>query len=124
MAFTYDDTLPSDRDRARLRLSDNTSSTAILSDAEIDAVLSREGYQEGCAQLAEVKAAKYSERASDYHEADVIKIWQDRAKNFFELAKRIRAGVDAGLPIIVDPDDDGSAVGQMSRPDLSQYKTD
>lgn len=122
--FTYDENGATAKDRARLRLSDNVQSTALLDDREITSTLTRYGYVEGCAMLAEVKAAKYAERASEFTEADVRKSYMKRADQFYDLADRIRKGTDLDSPVVIDPDDEGSAVGQLARPDLTGYKTD
>lgn len=124
MAFSYDPTLPTSKDRARLRLQDNVQASAVLADEEITAVLAREGYQEGCAQLAEVKAAQFAQRASEFTEADVRKSYMKRSDQFYELADRIRRGTDIDMPIVLDPSDEGSAVGRLANPDLTDYRTD
>lgn len=67
MAFTYNDSLSSDRDKVRLLIGDVTSATAIFNDAELDGVLSLDSNVFRAAAIAlRARAATFIEKAIQY----------------------------------------------------------
>lgn len=61
MTATYDDTLPTDKDRARAILGDTNTASALLSDEHITAVLALEGsVSAGAAALADELIARFA----------------------------------------------------------------
>lgn len=124
MAFTFDASLPTARDRIRLRLGDDVDAGHQLEDETIDAVLSRHDEKEGTAVLAEVLAAKFSRKASEWTDGDAKESFTRRADQLYQLAKQIRNGPNVDQPVNLDQTVGPAAAGRLSSPDLSDYRTD
>jgi len=125
--MSFDPNLSTAKDRARLRLGDTANTAAdpeLLADATIEATIDRFGEKEGTAILAESLGALFYRRAETYEEADVKKIWRDRAKGMFDLAKAIRTGPNIDEPYNLDDSLGPSSAGKLADPDLSEYRTD
>jgi hypothetical protein len=111
MAFSFDLTLPSTRDRIRLMLGD-TVAPGLRQDETIDQMLIAFGEAEATARLAEGLAAQYAQRVDSFHSSTGMSVsWRDRVSTWLELAKRLRSQSGGG-PL-------GSASRAASRGDES-----
>lgn len=126
MSFSYDNTLPSFKDRVRLLVFDTVESTAAFSDEEIAAFESLQAnIYLAAAEFCRIKGLKIADRAFKFDtSADVRgglsidrnnqpKWWFDRAKNLTETA--MAQGVDEIIThVAFDIDENGV--------DRSQYQ--
>lgn len=96
MSATYDELLPTDRDRARALLGDtDVPDNALLTDAHIDAVLTLLGtFEAGVAFLADSLVAQIAQ------EPDSVKLpsglavsWKERIDAWTALAARMRGAL-------------------------------
>lgn len=81
MAFTYDDTLATARDRLRFALGDTVEAEALLQDATYEAALTRHGQDEAKAQsdLAAGLVARYSREPDRVRRDDGTEVsWKER----------------------------------------------
>lgn len=99
MSATYDQTLPTARDRIRFSLGDTTVSpeaSALIPDETYDALIIEHGETMATVVAAESLAAKFSQNPSQ-----VVLVggkaftWADRAKTLLELASRLRSALGA-----------------------------
>jgi hypothetical protein len=96
MSQTYNELLPTARDRARhaLGLTNVTSAAAaIYSDEHIDAVLARAGSEAaGIAVLADALVQKYAQKPDSVRLTSGLTVsWKERIDAWRELAQRMRA---------------------------------
>lgn len=125
MSATFDTALSTAKDRARLRLGlIDVATDPVLQDDTIEAAIDLYGEKEGTAILAQSVASVFYQRAETYDEADVKKVWRDRAKGMMDIAKAVRNGPNPEEPVNLDTTAGPAAAMQMARPDLSEYKTD
>jgi hypothetical protein len=91
-AATYSgDPAASDRDRVRFEVGDTNCTAPILSDAEIDALLTQEsGALLAASEAARKIAAKYAIRV-DCSIGSTRKAWSQQFRHYTELAKALRA---------------------------------
>lgn len=104
MAWTYDTTLPVDKDKVRLLIGDTFSTDPQLSDEEIDAILALYGSVARTAVGAcRMLAAKYS-RNADKWVGDLKILASQKAKAYLALAEELEdaggnaLGVSSGVP--------------------------
>lgn len=92
--MSYDDTDLSDLNRARGALGDtsNDSTTELLTDDHIDAVLMEDGYNLGVAKLAEELAAKYASKPGSVTLPSGLSVsWAYRVAQWNRVATQYRA---------------------------------
>lgn len=90
MAFTYDGTLDSDLEKARLLIGDTDSTKAQFQDAEITYFLDLEGnVQDAAAAACEALATKYSRRADFSIDGQLVKASQV-ARAYANRARELR----------------------------------
>ncbi|MCW5936729.1 MAG: hypothetical protein KIT11_05425 [Fimbriimonadaceae bacterium] len=108
MAFTYDSVNigAEGRDYARFLLGDVDSTTHLLEDEEVEALLALRGFREGVAQLAESCVARVSQQPERFEdEAGIQSEWtQQRVRHWTELAARMRANVTKTTATSLGPD--------------------
>lgn len=92
MAATYDPTLATPKDHARLALGDTDTTAALLDDTTIQAKLDSFGYCEALAQLAEALAVEYAQRPAVVGDNGQRFEWPDRVKAWKDLAAAARSG--------------------------------
>jgi hypothetical protein len=91
--MSFDEMLPSDRDRGRYLLGDTTNdqSTELLTDNAVDAALLQYGYAGGVAYLAEGLAARFAQQVSSTSlPGGLSASWSERVKYWLGLADRMR----------------------------------
>lgn len=102
MTASYDDTLPTDKDKARsiLGATDDTSATtALVTDEHIEAVLTWQGSLDGAvAFLASELASRYAQMPSDVSLPSGLRVaWRERIATWLALAGRASpTGVGSG----------------------------
>lgn len=90
MAWSYDPSLTTDKDRARFYIGDTDQEDPLLSDEEIDALIELEGSPRKAAITAlEHLAAKFSRQADTDNTGLAVSASQ-RAKAFAERAQELR----------------------------------
>lgn len=91
MAWTYSSALSTNRDRVRFLIGDTDTNDQQLQDSEIDWVLTQEGnVYLAAAKSCQALAAKYS-RQADSEVGDLAVKKSQRAKAYFDLAKKYKA---------------------------------
>lgn len=98
MSFSYDDSLPTDKDKVRLLIGDTDSANASYSDEAISALLTdnNDDVYETAAQLADGLAAKYSGHQDIKIDGFNVS-WGERAQSYRDMATRLRkTGKNAG----------------------------
>lgn len=93
--MAYDDTLPTDLDKARALLGDTTndSATELLTDDHIDAVLGLYTFNSAVAFMAEGLAARFAQKVSSVGlPGGLSASWSERVKYWKGLAEQMRAG--------------------------------
>lgn len=91
----YDDTLPTDLDYARFLLGDtsNDAATELLSDAHIEAVLSRFTVNLAVGFMATGLAARFAQQPGSVSLPSGLSVsWAERVKYWKDLAAQMRAG--------------------------------
>lgn len=121
--FTFDSSLTTQKDEARARLGDTGAimdevgaSKWFLADQTIEALLSRYGFSEGVAVLAEMLIASYAHQPDSYTDDAGTQIrWTERIDALKYLAKSLRSESTK------ETGSDGGAyhVGQLAGPDTS-----
>lgn len=101
--MAYDPTLPGDRDKLRALLGD-TGSTALLSDAHYDAVLTTyTTFNAALGFLANELAATFAQRPGSVTLPNGLSVaWRDRVATWLALAKAAISGSLTG-PAVVAP---------------------
>lgn len=102
--MSYDDTLPTDLDKARALLGD-TASTELLTDDHIEAVLALYAFNGGVAFLAQELATRYAQKPGSVSLPSGLSVsWAERVKTWLALAQQMRAGgVVTGGAFAVQP---------------------
>lgn len=95
----YDDELTTDRDKIRALLGD-TESTALLTDAHYDAVLSLYDFNGAVAFLANELAATYARKPGSVTLYGLSVSWRDRVATWLALAKAAINGSLTGATIV------------------------
>ncbi len=100
----YDDSLPTDLDRARALLGD-TASTELLTDDHITAVLGLYAFNGAVAFMAEELATRFAQQPGSVALPSGLSVsWSARVSAWQALAKQMRAGgVVAGAAFSVQP---------------------
>ena len=124
MSFTYDPSLSSWRDHARLALGDVDPASGLLQDETIEAKLEEFGYLEAVAQLADGLAVLASQDPTKYAEGSVglSAEWTERVQAWRKLADDCRSGriaVPVGSQLR-----SGIAVGELAAPTLRRFRPD
>lgn len=101
MSATYDDTLPTDKDKARSILGVTTvtsEATALVTDEHIDAVLTWQGSIDGAVSfLASELAARFAQLPSDVSLPSGLRVaWRERIATWLALAGRASTGGVSG----------------------------
>lgn len=124
MSFSFDPTLASWRDHARLALGDVESATPLLENETIDAKLTSFGFLEGLAQLADGLAMRAAQDPSRYAEgaAGLAVEWTQKVGAWRQLAADCRAGrvampVGAARRSLIEVD-------QLQAPDRTRFRPD
>lgn len=120
MAATFDPTLPTKRDEARLWLGDYHTSAvagavpnAFLQDETIDAKLALYPYPEAVAQLASALISKYANAPDTYEEGHSLRLeWKNRLAAWRTVVDEARAS-NVSPTLVYRP---GIAVGQIQSP--------
>lgn len=118
--MSYDDTLPSDMDRARALLGDTTNdpATELLTDDHIDAVLSLYAFNPAVAFMAEGLAARFAQKVSSVSlPGGLSASWSERVKYWLGLAEQMRKGgvTASGAFSVAAPRADGYAAYQAEQ---------
>lgn len=98
MSATYDETLPTAKDRMRLLLGDTDVlpvENALLSDETYGALLAQHPEAEATARAAEGLALRYAQEPDSVSIDGDSYSWRDRVKSWMELAKRLRASASS-----------------------------
>lgn len=111
-AYTFNDTLPTDKDYIRQRVGDmNGLPQWFLSDGTINALITRLGsIDEAAAQAAEAIGAMCVQLAEQTQVKSTKIMYGRRAENMYALATRIR---DMAQPGVNDPPNPGSVSGTI-----------
>lgn len=125
MAATYDDTLPTDRDKARslLGTTDVTSeATALVTDEHIDAVLTwKADLDRAVAFLASELATRFAQKPSDVSLPSGLRTsWRDRISTWLTLAERAGGGAfgdGGGLSFVPANYGGTTAADEFARPE-------
>lgn len=116
---TFDPTLPTARDRVRLRVGDtNGQPQWFLADATINALLEIYPFEEVCAQTAETIGAMCAQLAVMTDQPGLKIQYQQRSKAMYELSDRIRK---LAQPAPDEPKNYGVVGTDMANPDLSDF---
>ncbi len=122
MAATFDQALPTAKDRVRRALGDADITDAIRQDEEYAAQLARTtDERETIAIMAEGLAAEYARKPDSLSDADGSISWRERVKTWLELAKRMRDGmageiaVGSQTAVSVAVDRDSEQLGEYDR---------
>lgn len=97
MAATYDNTLPTAKDRMRFALGDTNVAAPLEQDETYAAALAQNGEKLGQAVMAEALAARYAQRPDSLSSDGDSITWRERVKTWLALATRLRAEVAAGI---------------------------
>src|SRR6476661_5671709 len=90
--MAYDDTLPTDLDKARFLLGD-TSASELLTDDHIEAVLGLYPFNSAVAFMAEGLAARFAQNPSSVSLPSGLSVaWSERVKQWKALAQQMRDG--------------------------------
>jgi hypothetical protein len=92
MAVTYDDTLPTARDRARRAVGDTDVDLALEQDETYDAAITLYGEDLGTAVMAEGLAAKFAQEPDSISDDTGSVRWSERVKTWIAIANRYRTG--------------------------------
>lgn len=93
--MTYSASSTTDRNTARFLLGDtsNDVATELLTDAQIDAMLTLYGYNPGVAFLAEGLAARFAQQVSSVSlPGGLSAAWSERVRYWKGLAEQMRSG--------------------------------
>lgn len=114
MAWTYSTSLATDKDRVRLYIGDTDTSNQLFSDEEIEALLTvnDDDVFETSAQLAESLAAKYARYNTLKIDSFSIN-YKERADQYSELAKRLRASAGSVAGAYASPVVTGISISEM-----------
>lgn len=99
MATTYVPTLSTPKDRARLLLGDTgvDGNSFLLTDEEINAMLTASKFNSAVADLAESLATRFAQFPDETDTPGGHKLkWSERVAAWQELAKRLRADANKG----------------------------
>lgn len=125
MAATYDPTLPTRKDRARLELDDRTvGGLEVFQDEEINSQLDRYGWNLGLSRLARSAAQHYANIAEEWAEADVKKKYTDRAEFYLKMADWFLTHLDPDFGPAVDATTGSPYIRELTAPDLTDYRPD
>lgn len=97
--MSYDDTLPTDRDKARALLGDTTNdpATELLTDAHMDSALLLYGFNGGVAFMATGLASRFSQSpTSTSLPSGLSASWSERVAQWRALAKQMQSGGGIG----------------------------
>lgn len=120
MSFSYNPNLTSDLDKVRLAIGDTDSTNPLFSDEEINAQLAIYGsVLETAATFAESAAAKYA-RMVNISVDGLSTSYSDLARNFANLAERLRARAAEELAGLGVPVVNGISVSEMQAVDENQ----
>lgn len=103
MAFTYDTSLATAKDRVRFAIGDTYTPHHLFEDAEITAILTNNSDDEGVAayKLADHLAARFAREADFAMDEQSVKLSQKSAQ-YSKIAARLREdSADGGLSTIV-----------------------
>jgi hypothetical protein len=125
LAATYDATLTTAKDRARLLLGDvpdtgisGTIASPLLQDETIEAMLEQFPYNEAVRQLAMSLIARFSAEPDSYEEGNGVKLsWRSRLEGWRSLLKELKA---AQPPAAARS---AAVVGQLTAPDMAEMRT-
>jgi hypothetical protein len=90
---TYNDTLPTAKDRVRFNLGDTNVSpatNALLTDETIGALITQHGETMGTVVAAESLATRFGQEPDSVSLSGKTVTWKDRVKAWWELAARLR----------------------------------
>jgi hypothetical protein len=109
--MSYNDTLPTDKDKARALLGD-TATLELLTDGHMLAVLALYAFNGGVAFMAEELAARFAQEPGDIGLPSGLRVsWRDRVSTWLALAAQMRSGgvVVGGAFSVSPPRTDGYA---------------
>lgn len=100
--MSYDDTLPTDKDKARFLLGDtsNDATTELLSDSTVTSAITNYGYTSGVAFLASGLATRFAQQPGSVSVGGKSVSWPDRVRRWVELAAQMRAGGVTGAAVV------------------------
>lgn len=110
--YTFDPTIPSNRDYVRQRIGDiNGKPQWFVADQTIDWYLGQFSVDEAMAQICESVAAQCFQLATTLRQGTRFEIeYRSRGENFLKLADRIR---NLAGPLPTDPQNYGALSGQI-----------
>ena len=131
MAWTYDTTLPTNRDKIRLLIGDTISTDEQMSDEELDAMLVMYGSVKPTAIAAlRVLASKYA-RFADKWVGDLKILASQKSRAYLEMAKTLAAsttlsggGVPSAGGIYADEKQAGEENDSLAKPAFKRGVTD
>lgn len=126
MAATFDATLSTAKDRARMLLGDvpdngasGTVSSPMLQDETIEAMLEAHPYNEAVRQLAMGLLSRFSGEPDKYEEGNGLRLeWKSRLEGWKAILKELKV---TAPPATFRS---GIAIGQLSAPDMTEMRSD
>lgn len=121
MSASYDDTLPTDKDKVRsiLGITDDTSeATALRTDEHIEAVLAWQGSIDGAVRyIASSLASQFAQLPSSIRSGPDALVWAERVKHWQELAQQgSPTGTGGGLTFVDAVYSEAVTADEFSRP--------
>lgn len=95
MAWTYDASLPSAKDRVRLALGDTNTANQLRSDETINALITAYGEAAAAAQLADGLAAQFAQKPDSIGMDGLTISWRERVRTWRELGSRLHGQIVA-----------------------------
>lgn len=91
--MSYDETLPTDKDKARALLGDTNEDAELLTDAHIEAALDLYGYSGGVAFLASELVTRFAQKPTDVGLPSGLRVaWRERIAAWKALASQMQNG--------------------------------
>lgn len=86
MTATYDNTLPTPKDKARNILGDIDAANALRQDEEYNSQISLFGYDQAIVNMARSLAAEYSQQPVSFSGGGISVNWSERVKTWLAIA--------------------------------------
>lgn len=99
MSWSYDPNLSTDRDRVRFLIGDTDTNDQLLSDEELDYLLTQYSVYEAAAVACEAIAAKYARKA-DKEVGDLSIKWSQVSDQYTKKAQELRKQAKVSNPAV------------------------